>query len=68
MPTVTIEGPPLDDLDRKRALVSEVTESTAKAYGLPSGIITVVIKANGPENVGVGGVLLVDRGKKTSST
>lgn len=67
MPTITIEGPPLDDLDRKRALVAEVTESASRAYALPKEVIVVVMKANTPDNVGVGGVLLADRAKKASS-
>ena len=32
-----------------------------KAYKLPKGYIVVVIKENSPENVGVGGELIIDR-------
>ena len=64
MPTITAEGPPIRELDRKRKLVEEVTEAATKAYGLPKDVIVVVIKENLPENVGVGGQLLVDRRKK----
>jgi len=67
MPTLTVEGPPIRDLDRKRQLVRSLTDAASQAYRLPREIIVVVIKENAPENVGVGGVLLVDR-KKPSDT
>ncbi|MDW7710640.1 MAG: 4-oxalocrotonate tautomerase DmpI [Deferrisomatales bacterium] len=61
MPTLTIEGPPIPDLGRKRALVKAATAAAVEAYGLPAEIIVVVIKENAPENVGVGGHLIADR-------
>ncbi len=61
MPTVTIEGPPLKNVDTKRILTKEITESTAKAYQLTEDVIVVVIKENLPENVSVGGQLIMDR-------
>jgi len=51
MPTITAEGPPVEDLDRKRELVRRVTEAAADYYRLPANIITVVLKENPPENV-----------------
>jgi 4-oxalocrotonate tautomerase len=60
MPTITVEGPPIKDLDRKRALTGEITDAVEKAYGLPKQALTVVIKENPPENVSVGGELLCD--------
>ena len=66
MPTITAEGPPIKELDRKRRLVQDITEAATKAYGLPKDIIVVVIKENEPENVSVGGQLLVDRRKSGS--
>lgn len=61
MPTVTVEGPPLKDLDRKRSLAREITDTLERAYGLPRQAYTVVIRENQPENVCVGGELLCDR-------
>ena len=61
MPTVTVEGPPLKDLDRKRSLTREITDALERAYGLPRQAYTVVIKENPPENVCVGGELICDR-------
>ncbi|MFX1478751.1 MAG: 4-oxalocrotonate tautomerase DmpI [Promethearchaeota archaeon] len=61
MPTAVIDGPPIGDLDIKRVLVKEITDALEKAYKLPRNVFSVVIKENTPENVGVGGELIVDR-------
>lgn len=61
MPTVTVDGPQISDIDKKRTLVKEITAAATKAFGLPAETIVVVIKENKPENVGVGGVLVADR-------
>ncbi|MCW8860484.1 MAG: tautomerase family protein [Deltaproteobacteria bacterium] len=61
MPTVTVDGPTIIDIDKKRALVKDITAAATQAYGLPASTIVVVIKENPPENVGVGGVLVADR-------
>jgi len=66
MPNITIEGPPISELEKKRALVQEVTDAATKCYGLPKQVIVVVIKENAPENVSVGGQLIVDRRKNKS--
>ena len=63
MPTITLEGPSIKELDKKRTVVQEVTEAATKFYGLPKEVIVVVIKENAPDNVGVGGELIVDRRK-----
>jgi 4-oxalocrotonate tautomerase len=61
MPNITIEGPVFKDLERKRILVRELTDAAAKAYALPRETIIVLIRENVPENVAVGGTLLIDR-------
>jgi len=63
MPTITVEGPKLKDIEIKRTLVKKFTESAAKAYGLPAEVIVVLIKENSPDNVGVGGQLIADKKK-----
>lgn len=60
MPNITIEGPPIKDLDVKRKLVKGLTEVAVEAYGLSAQKIRVVIKENLPENVARGGELLLD--------
>ncbi len=64
MPNVTIEGPKIQDIEVKRVLVKEVTNALEKAYKLPRDTYVVTIKENPPENVGVGGKLILDRKKK----
>jgi 4-oxalocrotonate tautomerase len=61
MPTIVVDGPPID-VEKKRQLVKGLTDVAVGVYG---GIpITVLIKENPPENVGVSGELLLDRRKK----
>ena len=61
MPNISIEGPVIDDVNKKRTLVQELTDAATKAYGLPKETIVVVIKENSPENVSVAGKLIIDR-------
>ena len=63
MPTVIINGPRFEDIDVKRALVREITDALEKAYKIQREAYSVVINENLPENVGVGGVLIIDRKK-----
>jgi 4-oxalocrotonate tautomerase len=61
MPTVTVEGPPIKDLDTKRSLTKEITDALERAYKIPREAYVVVIKENPHENVSVGGELICDR-------
>lgn len=61
MPNITVDGPAIKDVEKKRILVQELTDAATKAYGLPQETIVVVIKENSLENVAVGGKLLIDR-------
>lgn len=61
MPTIVIEGPPLCDMEKKRRMVLEMSESASRAYDLPLDAMVVMVKENTPDNVGVGGALLWDR-------
>jgi 4-oxalocrotonate tautomerase len=65
VPTITIEGPPVRDLEKRRAFAGKATDAAAEMYGLSKDIITVVIRENAPENVAVGGRLLIDRREPT---
>jgi len=64
MPSATIEGPKIEDVEIKRVLVKEITDALEKAYKIPRQVYVVLIKENPPENVGSGGWLILDR-KKT---
>ncbi|MFX1309920.1 MAG: 4-oxalocrotonate tautomerase DmpI [Promethearchaeota archaeon] len=61
MPNATIKGQPIEEEEIKRRLVKEIINALEKAYNLPRQLFTVIIKENRPENVGVGGKLIVDR-------
>jgi 4-oxalocrotonate tautomerase len=63
VPTITVEGPPVD-LDKKRRLARELADGASAIYGIPH--ITVLIKENAPENVGLSGELLADRRARES--
>ena len=60
MPFILFEGPRMP-VERKRELVSALTEAVSRVTGHPKEILTVLIHENQPENVGVGGELLADR-------
>jgi len=64
MPTATVEGPKISNVQVKRTLVKEITDALQKAYELPREVYVVLVKENPPENVGVGGQLIIDK-KKT---
>ena len=63
MPIATIEGPKIRDVETKRKLVKEITDALEKTYKIPREAYVVVIKENSPENVGVGGKLIIDKDK-----
>jgi len=60
MPIITLEGPAIPDLDRRRSFIRELTDAAVKAYGLPEEKIIVILHENSREQVGVGGNLLAD--------
>ncbi|TFG30474.1 MAG: 4-oxalocrotonate tautomerase [Promethearchaeota archaeon] len=64
MPNVIIDGPKIEDLEVKRQLVKDITDALEKAYKISRDAYVVVIKENSPENVGVGGTLIIDRMSK----
>ena len=61
MPNTYISGPKIEDTEIKRRMVKEVTDAMEKAYKFPRQAYVVTIIENPPENVGVGGKLIIDR-------
>lgn len=61
MPDVKIYGPKIEEVETKRQLVKEITDAMEKAYKIPRPAYVVTIFESEPENVGVGGVLNIDR-------
>ena len=62
MPTLRVDGPPIPEIERKRDLVRRLSEVAAEIYGIEH--ITVVLRENAPENVGVNGTLIADLQKE----
>ncbi len=61
MPVITVEGPPIADLDKKRKLAQDFTEAASEAFGLPKETIVVILHETSPECVASGGELVCDR-------
>ncbi len=61
MPILTLEGPPIADMETRRTMVTELTAAAAKAYGMPKEKIIILIHENQPTQVAVAGELISDR-------
>ena len=61
MPIITIEGPPISNIDTRRTLTENLTRAAAEAYEMPKEKIIILIRENRPDQVAVGGELLSDR-------
>ena len=61
MPIIRVDGPKVADVDKKRRFVKDVTDAAAVLYGLPTQTIVVLLQEYAPDNVGVGGRLIIDR-------
>ena len=61
MPIITIEGPPITDIETRRTLTENLTQTAAEAYGMPKEKIIILIRENRPDQVAVGGELISDR-------
>jgi len=62
MPTITVDGPKIQDIELKRQMVKKLTEAAYEVYRIEH--IVVLIRENAPENVGVNGQLILDRIRK----
>jgi 4-oxalocrotonate tautomerase len=60
MPVITIEAVKLTK-EQKRNLVKELTTTAANIINVPEQIVTVYVKENELDNIGVGGQLLSDK-------
>ncbi|SHI78034.1 4-oxalocrotonate tautomerase DmpI [Propionispora hippei] len=60
MPVITLEASKMSR-EQKAKLVQEFTESTLNILNVPKQSITVLIKENEKDNIGVAGQLLSDR-------
>ncbi|MDH5364923.1 MAG: tautomerase family protein [Dehalococcoidia bacterium] len=62
MPTITVDGPKIEDIELKRQMVKKLTDAAYEVYKIEH--IVILIRENAPENVGVNGQLIADRPKK----
>lgn len=60
MPIIVYNGTKLDR-DQKEHLVKEFTEIASRISKIPPQAFTVLIREDSPENIGVGGELLINR-------
>lgn len=57
---IRVDGPKIT-VDKKRGLAKKLTEIAADIYGMEKQHIIILIGENEPENVGVGGELIINR-------
>lgn len=55
MPVVTVEASKKLSKETKKEMIENVSQTVADAYGLPIQTITMIIRENIPENIGVAG-------------
>ncbi len=64
MPVLTFDGPNVKDVEVKRKLVKKLTDVVSETFpNIPRDAFVILIKENSPENIGNGGMLLVDKWK-----
>ena len=61
MPVITVNVLKQSDVDKKRKLVEKLTDTIVEVYGVPKEAVIVQIQEGEPENVGLGGELLLDK-------
>jgi len=62
MPIITVEGPKIEDIERKRELVKRLTDTVVEIYGIKH--VIVLIRENALENMAANGRLIADRIKE----
>jgi len=60
MPVITIEGPRISDLERKRQLMRQLTGAASRAFDLEEEKIIIILHEIAPECVATGGELKCD--------
>ena len=68
MPVITVEGPKIADLVKKRKMAQKITEAAAEAFDFPNERIIIIFHETTPECVATGGVLICDHGDRRSSS
>lgn len=61
MPVITVEGPKIPDIAKKRELAQKLTEAASAGFGLGKEAIVVILHETSPDCVATGGELVCDR-------
>jgi 4-oxalocrotonate tautomerase len=61
MPILQVNVMKQPDVEKKRKLVAKLTDALVEVYGAPRETVVVMIKEDDLENVGIGGILVMDR-------
>jgi 4-oxalocrotonate tautomerase len=61
MPVIQVNALKQPDIDKKRKMVMKLTDVMVEVYGVPRESVVVMIKEDELENVGLGGMLALDK-------
>jgi 4-oxalocrotonate tautomerase len=61
MPVIQVNAFKQPDIDKKRRLVAKLADLMVEVYDVPRESVVVMIKEDEPENVGLGGMLALDK-------
>jgi len=61
MPVIQVNALKQPDIEKKRKIVMKLTEVMVEVYGVPRESVVVMIKEDELENVGLGGMLALDK-------
>jgi len=61
MPTIFVNGPITKSVEQRREIVQGITKVIVEAYDLPPQSVTVVIREDESDRVGISGVLISER-------
>ena len=61
MPVIQVNVMKQPDIEKKKKLVAKLTDAMVEVYGVPREAVIVMIKEDELENVGLGGVLAVEK-------
>jgi 4-oxalocrotonate tautomerase len=61
MPVIQVNALKQPDIEKKRKMVMKLTDVMVEVYGVPRESVVVMIKEDELENVGLGGILALDK-------
>ena len=61
MPVIQVNALKQPDIEKKRKMVMKLTDVMVEVYGVPRESVVVMIKEDELENVGLGGMLALDK-------